>query len=76
MSRDTRVGDLILLTNNASDLRRLYAAQPLHAGLAVIRIPAVDRIRQQRLFKTALDEFAIPEKPVNRVFAVDLDARM
>lgn len=52
--------------------RRLYAAQPLHAGL-VILIPAVDRILQQRLFKTALDELAILGEPVNRVIEVDLD---
>jgi hypothetical protein len=30
--------DLILVTNNASDLRQLYATQPLHADL-VIRLP-------------------------------------
>ena len=36
-------GDFILVTNNASDFRQLYAAQPLHAGL-VILIPAVNRM--------------------------------
>ena len=71
-ARYARDGDLILVTNNASDFRRLYAAEPLHAGL-VILIPAVDRILQQRLFKTALDEFAILGEPVNRVIEVDLD---
>jgi predicted nuclease of predicted toxin-antitoxin system len=39
-------GDFVLVTNNASDFRRLYAAQPLHAGL-VILIPAVSRALQQ-----------------------------
>jgi Domain of unknown function (DUF5615) len=36
-------GDFVLVTNNASDFRQLYAAQPLHAGL-VILIPAVNRV--------------------------------
>jgi predicted nuclease of predicted toxin-antitoxin system len=64
-------GDFVLVTNNASDFRRLYAAQLLHAGL-VILIPAVDRVLQQRLFRTALDEFAILGEPVNQVIEVDL----
>ena len=72
VARYARDGDLILVTNNASDFRRLYTAQPLHAGL-VILIPAVDRALQQRLFKTALDELAILGEPVNRVMEVDLD---
>jgi predicted nuclease of predicted toxin-antitoxin system len=42
-------GDFVLVTNNASDFRQLYAAQPLHAGL-VILIPAVSRVVQQKLF--------------------------
>jgi hypothetical protein len=32
-------GDFILVTNNASDFRQLYAVQPLHVGL-IILIPA------------------------------------
>jgi hypothetical protein len=28
--------DLILVTNNASDFRQRYAAQPLHAGLVIL----------------------------------------
>jgi hypothetical protein len=42
-------GDFVLVTNNASDFRRLYAAQPLRAGL-IILIPVVDRTLQQKLF--------------------------
>jgi predicted nuclease of predicted toxin-antitoxin system len=49
--------DFILVTNNASDFRQLYATQPLHAGL-IILIPAVGRDLQQKLFQAALDEFA------------------
>jgi predicted nuclease of predicted toxin-antitoxin system len=64
-------GDFILVTNNASDFRRLYAAQPLHAGL-VILIPTVSRVLQQKLFRVAPDEFAVIGEPVNRVLEVDL----
>ena len=66
------VGDFILVTNNASDFRQLYAAQPLHAGL-IILIPVVNRVVQQRLFRAALDELAVIGEPVNRVLEVDLD---
>ena len=63
----------VLVTNNASDFRQLYAAQPLHAGL-VILIPVVNRAVQQKLFRAALDELAIIGEPVNRVLVeVDLD---
>jgi predicted nuclease of predicted toxin-antitoxin system len=71
--RYARTGDFVLVTNNASDFRQLYAAQPLHAGL-IILIPTVNRVVQQRLFKAALDELAIIGEPVNRVLEVDLDA--
>jgi predicted nuclease of predicted toxin-antitoxin system len=70
--RYAREGDFILVTNNASDFRQLYAAQPLHAGL-VILIPVVNRHLQRRLFKAALDELAVIGEPVNRVVEVDLD---
>lgn len=67
-----RHGDFILVTNNASDFRRLYAAEPLHAGL-VILIPVVARELQRKLFQAALDELAVTGEPVNRVLEVDLD---
>jgi len=65
-------GDFVLVTNNASDFRRLYATQPLHAGLVVL-IPNVDRVVQRRLFRAALDELADIGEPVNRVLEVNLD---
>jgi predicted nuclease of predicted toxin-antitoxin system len=64
--------DLILVTNNASDFRQLYAAEALHAGL-VILLPNVGRDLQQRLFRAALEELALIGEPVNRVLEVDLD---
>lgn len=67
-----REQDFVLVTNNAADFRKLYAAQPLHAGL-VILIPNVDGELQQQLFKGALDELALHGEPINQVLEVDLD---
>ena len=64
--------DFVLVTNNASDFRQLYAAQPLHAGLVVL-IPVVGRAMQRSLFRAALDELTVIGEPVNRVLEVDLD---
>ena len=64
--------DLILVTNNASDFRQLYAAEPLHAGL-VILLPNVGRDLQQRLFRAAVEKLAVIGEAVNRVLEVDLD---
>jgi predicted nuclease of predicted toxin-antitoxin system len=72
VARYARKGDFILVTNNASDFRRLYATEPLHAGL-IILIPTVSRALQWRLFEAALDELAVIGEPVNRVLEVDLD---
>ena len=65
-------GDFVLVTNNACDFRRLYATEPLHAGL-VIFIPNVRRDMQQRLFRGALDELARLGEPINRVLEVDIE---
>ncbi|MGH7079986.1 MAG: DUF5615 family PIN-like protein [Acetobacteraceae bacterium] len=70
-ARYAREGGFVLVTNNASDFRRLYAIEPLHAGL-VILIPAVGRALQQKLFQAALDELAVTGEPLNRVLEVDL----
>ena len=72
--RNARDGDFVLVTNNASDFRRLYAAQPLHAGL-IILIPVVDRALQRKLFRAALDELGVIGEPINRVLEVDLDGQ-
>ena len=72
--RYARDGDFVLVTNNASDFRRLYAAQPLHACL-IILIPVVDRALQRKLFRAALDELGVIGEPINRVLEVDLDGQ-
>jgi predicted nuclease of predicted toxin-antitoxin system len=65
-------GDFTLVTNNASDFRRLYADEALHAGLIII-IPNVGRTVQQQLFRGAIDELSQLGEPINRVLEVDLD---
>lgn len=72
VARHASDGDFVLVTNNASDFRRLYAMQPLHAGLVII-IPNVKRAEQQRLFRGALDELATLGEPINRILEVDID---
>jgi predicted nuclease of predicted toxin-antitoxin system len=64
-------GDFIVVTNNASDFRRLYAKQPIHAGLVII-IPNVKRLEQQRLFGLVVEELATLGDPVNRVLELEI----
>lgn len=66
-------GDFVLVTNNASDFRRLYAVQPLHAGLVII-IPNVNRTVQRQLFRGAPEELAQVGEPINRVLEVDIES--
>src|SRR5271154_4654216 len=72
VARHAAEGDFVVVTNNASDFRKLYTIQPLHAGLVII-FPSVNRVEQQRLFRGALDELARFGEPVNRVLEVDID---
>jgi predicted nuclease of predicted toxin-antitoxin system len=61
--------DMVLVTNNASDFRRLYAAQELHPGL-IILIPNVQRDTQLRLFRAALVRMRDISELVNRALEV------
>jgi len=72
VARYAAEGDFVVVTNNASDFRRLYAMQLLHAGLVII-IPSVNRMQQQQLFLGALDELARFGELINRVLEVDID---
>ena len=72
VARHANDGDFVLVTNNASDFRKIYAMQPLHAGLVII-IPSVSRVEQQQLFRGVLDELATLGEPINRVLEVDID---
>ena len=64
-------GEFILVTNNASDFRRLYAADLLHPGLVII-IPNVRRVVQQQLFKAAIKMLEEKGEPINQVLEVNL----
>jgi predicted nuclease of predicted toxin-antitoxin system len=64
--------DMILVTNNASDFRRLYAAQELHPGL-VILVPNVGREMQLQLFREALARLRDLGELVNRALEIDAD---
>jgi predicted nuclease of predicted toxin-antitoxin system len=67
-------GDFIVVTNNASDFRKLYAAQPLHAGL-IILLPNAGREVHMRLFKYALELLAANGEPVNQVLEMGFDGQ-
>lgn len=64
-------GDFVLVTNNASDFRGIYATTPLHAGLIII-VPNVNRVLQAQLFQAALDVVTQPNDLINRVLEVDI----
>jgi len=64
--------DMVVVTNNASDFRRLYRRQQLHCGLVLI-LPNVDRPTEARLFAAALTRLAQVNDLVNQVMEVDLD---
>ena len=70
--RYAAAGDFVLVTNNASDFRKLYATTPLHAGLIII-LPNVDRALQQELFRAALEAIVTPNDLVNRVLEIGID---
>ena len=65
-------GDFVLVTNNASDFRRIYAALSLHPGLVII-IQNVNRATQRRLFRGALAELAALGEPVNQALEVSAE---
>ena len=64
-------GDLILVTNNASDFRRLYATELLHPGLIII-IPSVGRQEQRLLLSAAIEELIAVGEPINQVLEIDI----
>ena len=63
--------DLTFVTNNARDFRRLFAREPLHAGLVIV-VPQVVPARQRELFAAVLDELAGGQGPVNEVVEIEL----
>lgn len=64
--------DFTFVTNNASDFRRLYAQEPLHAGLVII-VPQVQPALQRDIFNAVLDEIEDGAEPVNEAIEVRLE---
>lgn len=64
--------DLVLVTNNASDFRRLYASAEAHPGLIII-LPVVSREEQERLFALALDWTETQRDLINMLVEVSID---
>lgn len=64
-------GDFVLVTNNASDFRKLYASRSLHAGLIII-VPNAAREMQKALFQGALDQLTTTGELINGVLEVDI----
>jgi hypothetical protein len=62
----------VLVTNNASDFRRLYATARLHVGL-VLLLPNVARPIQQKLFRIAFGDLREKGELINQVLEVGFD---
>jgi predicted nuclease of predicted toxin-antitoxin system len=65
-------GDFVFVTNNARDFRRLYAAQPLHAGLVIV-VPQLPPPLQRQVFDVVLDEIGGEDGIVNEAIEVTID---
>lgn len=63
--------DFTFVTNNARDFRKLYAAQPLHAGLVII-VPQVPPAMQRALFDSVLGAIDAEDLPINEAIEVEL----
>jgi len=72
--RHAREHDFIVVTNNASDFRKLYATQPLHAGL-IILLPSAGFEVHKQLFKYALELLAAKGEPINQVLEMGLSGQ-
>ena len=62
--------DLVLVTNNARDFRRIYAGLELHPGLVVI-LPKVERPDQVRLFGIVLQRIETEPDLINKLVEID-----
>ncbi|WP_313905162.1 DUF5615 family PIN-like protein [Rhizobium leguminosarum] len=64
--------DFTFVTNNARDVRKLYAKERLHAGLVII-VPQVLPALQRELFVLILRELVGVQYLVNEVLEVTID---
>ena len=64
--------ELVFVTNNARDFRKLMGAAELHAGFIVIILNATPFV-QRKLFECALHELTELSDIINKVVEVDLE---
>jgi predicted nuclease of predicted toxin-antitoxin system len=64
--------DFTFVTNNASDFRKLFAREAIHAGL-VIFVPQVRPETQRELFDLVLDELAEAGDLINEALEVRVE---
>ena len=64
--------DFAFVTNNARDFMKLFAREPLHAGLIII-VPQVVPSRQRELFDALLHELGPQQFLMNEVVEVAID---
>jgi predicted nuclease of predicted toxin-antitoxin system len=67
-------GDFVFVTHNAVDFRRLYRAQPLHAGLVVL-VPQSPPEQQRALFSAVLEDIRENGDPINQAIEILLEDR-
>lgn len=63
--------ELIFVTNNVQDFRKLYRKTELHPGLVLI-LPMAQPELQRRLFQAGLEYLAGRTYLINRVIEIDL----
>lgn len=64
--------NFIFVTNNASDFRRLYRDEPLHAGLVNI-VPNVSPALQRELFAFVMADLANGGEPINEAIEIRIE---
>lgn len=65
-------GDFTFVTNNASDFRKLYQREPIHAGLVII-VPQVTPATQRVLFNLLLDDLGDCGEMVNEAIEIRIE---
>ena len=65
--------DFAFLTNNTRDFRKLYAAQPVHAGL-ILMVRQVSPGEQRELFDAALDRLEVQAELISEAVEIGFGA--
>jgi predicted nuclease of predicted toxin-antitoxin system len=65
-------GDFIFVTNNAKDFRKLYAKEPVHAGLVIV-VPQVAPDKQRELLDSLLADLGPEEFLINEIVEIEIE---